>query len=131
MLLSSASLPPFTGTAVFGQSLNSANGHLALVRGTIYLSPTEEPIREGVVPVLGGRIAAVGSRALVQVPQTAQTLDCSGLTITAGFWNNHVHFLERKWVNAATIPAPELGRQLQDMLTGYGFTAGFDSSTAR
>jgi hypothetical protein len=53
-------------------------------------------------------------------------LDCSGLTITAGFWNSHVHFFERKWANAATIPAPELTRQLQEMLTRYGFTSVFD-----
>jgi imidazolonepropionase-like amidohydrolase len=37
-----------------------------------------------------------------------------------------VHFFERKWANAAAIPAPELSRQLQDMLTRYGFTSVFD-----
>jgi imidazolonepropionase-like amidohydrolase len=56
-------------------------------------------------------------------------LDCSGLTITAGFWNSHVHFFERKWANAAEIPAPELGRQLQDMLTRFGFTSVFDTGS--
>jgi cytosine/adenosine deaminase-related metal-dependent hydrolase len=109
-------------TVAFSQSL-------ALVGGTIYVSPTEEPIRNGVVLIQGGKIAAVGSRALVQLPQTVQTLDCSGLTITAGFWNSHVHFFERKWANAATIPARELSRQLQDMLIGYGFTTAFDLSS--
>jgi len=99
------------------------------MRGTIYVSPTEEPVRDGVVLIQGGKIAAVGSRALVQLPQTIPTLDCSGLTITAGFWNSHVHFFERKWANAATTPAPELSRQLQDMLTRYGFTSVFDLSS--
>ena len=99
------------------------------MRGTIYVSPTEEPVRDGVVLIQGGKIAAVGSRALVQLPQTIPTLDCSGLTITAGFWNSHVHFFERKWANAATTPAPELSRQLQDMLTRYGFTSVFDVSS--
>jgi imidazolonepropionase-like amidohydrolase len=102
---------------------------LALVGGTIYVSPTDEPIRNGVVLIQGETIAAVGSRALLQVPQTEQSLDCSGLTITAGFWNSHVHFFERKWANAATIPTPELGRQLQDMFTRYGFTSVFDLSS--
>jgi len=125
-------LPVFTmlfGAAVcpvFGQPLNSANGYFALVGGTIDVSPTEEPIRDGVVLIQAGKIAAVGSRVSVQVPRTAQLLDCSRLAITAGFWNSHVHFFERKWANAATIPATELSRQLQDMLTRYGFTSAFD-----
>src|SRR5882762_4349516 len=105
------------------------NAELALVGGTIYVSPTEEPIRNGVVLIRGGKIAAVGSRASVRVPHDAQSIDCSGRTITAGFWNSHVHFFERKWVNAASIPADELGRQLQDMLTRFGFTSVFDLSS--
>src|SRR5204863_4601481 len=93
---------------------------------TIYVNTTEEPIRDGVVLINDGKIAAVGGKAFVQIPQTVQSLDCSGLTITAGFWNSHVHFFERKWANVASIPAPELSRQLQDMLTRYGFTSVFD-----
>ncbi len=108
-----------------GQSLNSP-GYLALVGGTIYVSPTEEPIPDGVVLIQGGKIAAVGNRAVVQVPQNTELLDCSGFTVAAGFWNSHVHFFERKWANAVGIPVPELGRQLQDMLTRYGFTSVFD-----
>src|ERR1700686_3838445 len=103
--------------------------HLALAGGTIYIGPTEEPIRDGVVLIHGGTIAAVGSSAHVQLPRAARTLDCSGLTITAGFWNSHVHFFERKWANAAAIPPPELSRQLQDTFTRYGFTSVFDLSS--
>jgi hypothetical protein len=47
----------------------------------------------------------------------------------AGFWNSHVHFTERKWANAATIPAPELSAQLEAMLTRYGFTSVFDTGS--
>lgn len=125
-LLGSAILSAFMGTAVFGQPTDPARGRLALVGGTIYVSPTEAPIRDGVVLIEDGRIAAVGSRARVKFRRATQTLDCSGLTVTAGFWNSHVHFFERKWANAATIPAEELSRQLQEMLTRYGFTSVFD-----
>jgi imidazolonepropionase-like amidohydrolase len=110
--------------------MTSISGELALVGGTVYVSPTEEPVRDGVVLIQGGEIAAVGSRASVQIPPTVPSLDCAGRTITAGFWNSHVHFFERKWANAASIPAPELGRQLQDMLTRYGFTSVFDLSSS-
>ncbi len=99
---------------------------LALVGGTIYVSPTEEPIKNGVVLIQRGKISAVGSRALLQVPSSFRSLNCSGRTITAGFWNSHVHFFERKWEDAAAIPGPELSLQLQEMVTRYGFTSVFD-----
>jgi len=96
------------------------------VGATIYVSPAEEPIRDGVVLIQNEKILAVGRRAQMQFPETAQVLDCFGFTITAGLWNSHVHFFERKWADAATIPPPELTRQLQAMLTRYGFTSVFD-----
>ncbi len=115
----------FVSTALFGQAVNPPNG-MALVGGTIYVSPIEEPIRDGVVLIEDGKIAAVGSRSAVKIPPASQLLDCSGFTITAGFWNSHVHFFERKWANVAAIPVPELSEQLQEMLTRYGFTSVFD-----
>lgn len=105
------------------------DGSLALVGGTIYTAPTDAPLRNGVVLVENGKIAAVGIRGKIKIPQGTKVLDCTGHAITAGFWNNHVHFMERKWSEAAGIPAAELKQQLQDMLTRYGFTAAFDLSS--
>jgi imidazolonepropionase-like amidohydrolase len=119
----------FLWFSAFAQTPNSQNQVLALVGGTIYTSPVDEAIRNGVIVINDGKITAVGTRARVQVPRGAQVVDCSGLTITAGFWNSHVHFFERKWANAAQIPAAELARQLQDMLSRYGFTGAFDLSS--
>jgi len=111
---------------LLGQSAGPANPGLALVGGTIYVTPTDKPIRNGIVMIQDRRISAVGSKASLPVPPNFQSVDCSGKTITAGFWNSHVHFFERKWDNAADTPAPELTRQLQDMFTRYGFTSVFD-----
>jgi imidazolonepropionase-like amidohydrolase len=108
---------------------NSPSDYAALVGATIYVSPTEAPIRDGVVLLQGEKIVSVGGRAQMQFPETAHVLDCFGLTITAGLSNSHVHFFERKWADAATIPAPELGRQLQGMLTRYGFISVFDTGS--
>jgi imidazolonepropionase-like amidohydrolase len=108
---------------------SSPSDYTALVGATIYVSPTETPIRDAVVLIQGEKIVSVGSRAQMQFPETARVLDCFGYTITAGLWNSHVHFFERKWADAATIPAPELGRQLQDMLTRYGFSNVFDTGS--
>src|SRR6201989_2122233 len=49
-----------------------------------------------------------------------------GSTILARFWNSHVHFLERMWTDPAKVPASDLTRQFQMMLTQYGFTSVFD-----
>src|SRR5437867_5415993 len=95
VLVGSAILPLFAVTTVFGQSIKSRNDYLALVGGTIYVSPTEEPIRNGVVliNINDGKIAGVGTRTQMKIPKAAQVLDCAGRTITAGFWNSHVHFM--------------------------------------
>ncbi|MCZ6672312.1 MAG: amidohydrolase family protein [Verrucomicrobia bacterium] len=56
-------------------------------------------------------------------------LDCTDLTVAAGFWNSHMHFFQRKWENAAEIPADQLTRQLEEMLTRHGFTSVFDTGS--
>jgi len=99
---------------------------LAPVGATICLSPTDEWVADGVLLIEGQKIAAVGGRDIVAVPENAKVLDCSGNTITAGFWNSHVHFFERKWAGAATIPRDELNAQLRDMSARFGFTTVFD-----
>jgi imidazolonepropionase-like amidohydrolase len=118
-------LSGFLGMRAISQSRNAV-AQLALVGGTIYTSPTDKPIRDGVILVDGGKIAAVGRRASVRIPRGTEVIDAAGSTITAGFWNSHVHFLERKWMDPAKLPAPDLTRQFEMMLTQYGFTSVFD-----
>jgi imidazolonepropionase-like amidohydrolase len=102
---------------------------IALARGTIYVDPWDEPIRDGTIVIDGKYIKALGARNRVQIPNDARVLDCTGLSLTAGFWNSHVHFTERKWSDASRIPAATLALQLQDF-TSYGFTSVFDLSSA-
>jgi imidazolonepropionase-like amidohydrolase len=125
LVLSAVILSGFLGTRTLGQS-RSTGAQLAVVGATIHTSPTEEPIRNGVVLVEGGKIAAVGRRDSVRVPQGSTVIDAAGSTMTAGFWNSHVHFLERMWMDPAKIPSSDLTRQFQMMLTQYGFTSVFD-----
>jgi len=125
LVLSVVMLSGVLGTRVVGQAPNT-RAQLALVGGTIYTSPTEEPIRDGAILIDGGKIRAVGRRASVQVLRGTEVIDATGATITAGFWNSHVHFLERMWMDPAKIPASDLTRQFQMMLTQYGFTSVFD-----
>ena len=102
---------------------------LALVGARIYPAPGQRPIRDGVVVIDGARIAALGERRTTKVPRGARVLYLAGLTMTAGLWNSHAHFIEAKWSNAAKIPAAELGEQIEEMLTSYGFVHVFDTGS--
>ena len=125
LVLSVVTLPVVLGTRTISQS-RSTPSRIAIVGATIHTSPAEEPIRDGAVLVEGGKIAAVGRRNSVRIPRETDVIDAAGSTVTAGFWNSHVHFLERMWMDPAKIPAADLTRQFQMMLTQYGFTSVFD-----
>lgn len=99
---------------------------IVLLGARIYVSPFQGPIGNGVVIIRDGRIAAAGNRAQVPVPQGVGILDCSGMTIMAGFQNSHVHFSEGKWNDAGKLPAEQLTNQLREMFTRYGFTSVVD-----
>jgi imidazolonepropionase-like amidohydrolase len=113
-----------------GLGRDSITHHLVLEGGTTYTSPGEEPLRGGVVLIEGDTIMAVGPKGRVPIPPNAQVIDCTGCTVTAGFWNSHVHFFERKWSGAGEIPGPELAEQLREMGARFGFTHVFDLSSA-
>ena len=95
-------------TVLVGFSRQSDRSALALVGGTVYISPDQPPIRDAAVVVADGRILVVGPRASTAIPPGATTLDCAGLFITAGYQNSHAHFTEDKWAAAASQPATSL-----------------------
>ncbi len=105
----------------------SAYARDLVLAGTVHPAPNEAAIRDGVIVVRDGKIVAVGPRAAMQIAADAEVLE--GRAIAAGFWNSHVHFMERKWADPARIPAAELEEQLQTMLTRYGFTSVFDTGS--
>ena len=102
---------------------------LALVGGRVYPSPDEAPIDDAVVIIDSGRIAFVGIRGKLQVPEGTTILDCSGLVVVAGFQNSHVHFTQPRWNDAASQPAAALAAQLSAMLTQFGFTTVVDTGS--
>ncbi|HEV8616911.1 MAG TPA: amidohydrolase family protein [Methylomirabilota bacterium] len=101
----------------------------ALVGGRVQPSPDVAPIADGVVLIEGGRIVAVGTRDQVRVPPGASVLDCTGGTVTAGFWNTHVHFIEPKFRAAESAPAEQLAGALRAMLTSYGVVGVLDTGS--
>lgn len=105
------------------------NEVFAFVGARVYVSPYDSPLVDGVVVVANGTISQVGGKDAVQVPRDARIIDCNGKTLTAGFWNSHVHFIEAKWNDAAGLEAPVLTSQLESMLTRYGFVYVFETAT--
>lgn len=97
-----------------------------LIGTRVYVSPDTPPIDEGVVIVQGDKIAAVAPAANVRLRGDMLTSGCSGGVITAGFQNSHMHFTELAWQDAAGQPADKLARQLERMLTRFGFTSVVD-----
>ncbi len=132
LLLASAVLAlPAAAAALFPPpaSAQAADAPLAIIGARIYPSPDAMPIFAGTVVVTGGKIVAVGKQDEVAIPAGARTLDATGLVVTAGFQNSHVHFTEPKWIDAAHQPAARLGEQLAAMLTRYGFTTVVDTAS--
>jgi len=111
------------------QTSAPAKHRLALVGGTIYPAPLQQPISNGVVLIENGKIIGVGEKGKLQIAAGVETIDCTGRSIVAGFWNSHVHFTEPKWENAASLPSTQLTKQLQEILTRYGFTSVVDTGS--
>ncbi|HET7099997.1 MAG TPA: amidohydrolase family protein, partial [Terriglobia bacterium] len=61
----------------------------AIIAGTIF-TPAEE-IRDGVILVEGHRIAKVGPREQVKIPQGAAVIDYQDRTVVPGFIDIHIH----------------------------------------
>ena len=99
---------------------------LALVGARIYPSPSALPIENGSILVHDGHIVAVGPNARIKVPQGATVIDCTGLVVTAGFWNSHVHILTPGLLHAGKLSPEEITSQLEEMFTRWGFTTVFD-----
>jgi imidazolonepropionase-like amidohydrolase len=100
---------------------------LAILHAKVYASPNSRPLIRTTILIRNGKIAAVGHQ--LAVPPAIESLDCHGCVVFAGFWNAHVHFMEPKWTNASQLPATQLTRELQQMLTHSGFTTVVDTGS--
>jgi imidazolonepropionase-like amidohydrolase len=102
---------------------------LELTHATIYTEPGRPAIRDGAVLIHDGQIVAVGPSAAIAKRTSLRHIavhDCTGLTITAGFWNSHVHMIPPPLLHAEQQTADTLNTQLQSMFTRWGFTSVFD-----
>ncbi len=99
---------------------------LAFVGATVFPGPGSEALSDAVVRVREGRIAAVGPREGVPLPEGVEVIDCSGKFITAGFWNSHVHIFTPDLLHVRDTPVEQLESSIEGIFTRWGFTTVFD-----
>lgn len=96
-----------------------------LIRGAkIYPGPGAPPIENGAVRVRGERIVEVG--AGLAPGDGARVIDAIGCSVTAGFWNCHIHVFTHELLHADQKSDAELTATLTQMLNRWGFTSVFD-----
>lgn len=73
---------------------------IALVGGDIVDGLTDKIQKNMVLVIKGGRIATIGSRATVEIPEAAKIIDVSGKTLMPGLWDMHAHSNQVQWAPA-------------------------------
>ena len=101
--------------------------NVAIADATVYLSPGAKAKAHTTILIHAGKIARIGSK--LRIPSGVQVLPCNGCIVFAGFWNSHVHFTGRQWDQSERVPADQLSRDMQSMLTHSGFTTVVDLSS--
>jgi imidazolonepropionase-like amidohydrolase len=99
---------------------------LALTGAKIYTSPLDPPIENGSIVMRDGLILSVGPSSTIKIPHSATAIDCTGLVVTAGFWNSHVHTLTPSLLRVQDSDAKKLDQVLEAMFNRWGFTSVFD-----
>jgi Tol biopolymer transport system component/imidazolonepropionase-like amidohydrolase len=109
-----AELPEGSGRGVdlsFDVTADAPDGSVAFVGGRVISIRGDEVIEDGVVVVIGNRIAAVGARGSVDVPAGAYVVDAAGQTVMPGLIDAHWHgsmggagiVPQDSWVNYASL----------------------------
>src|SRR4029077_20564376 len=102
---------------------------LVLVHAKIYPAPNEQPIEDGTIVIHNRHIVSIGPGTQTKAPRFARSVtvvDCQGRSVTAGFWNSHVHILTPGLLHGENIPSAKISSQLDERLTRWGFTTVFD-----
>lgn len=99
-LVASAAADGMTALAEISRSRLSTpqdSAPVAYIGSTLIDATGAPPVRDAVVLVDRGRIAAAGPRAKVAVPAGARRVDVAGKTILPGLWDMHAHFEQVEW----------------------------------
>jgi imidazolonepropionase-like amidohydrolase len=87
--------------AMLGQAARAAAQNLVVTNARIIVRPGQT-IEQGSIVVTNGRISSVGAGAPTGVPPGATTIDGRGMTVMAGFIDDHRHIIQGRGAN---VPA--------------------------
>jgi len=104
-------------------------GSTLIAASRLYVAPDAAPIDDAAILIVDGKIAAAGPARDIAAGGARRLAGCDGGTVTAGFQNSHVHFIEAKFADAAARPASELTAAMTDMLNRFGFTTVVDTAS--
>ena len=91
---------------------------LVLVHARVYPSPGAAPLDDATIAVHNDRVASLSqatSKHAVSIPLGATVIDCTGMSVTAGLWNSHVHILPVVLLHADVKTGPQLTSALQEL----------------
>lgn len=71
----------------------------ALVGGTLVDGTGATPVKDAVVVIRDGRIVCAGARAACPIPPGVEVMDVSGMWVTPGLVDAHVHFAQTGWAD--------------------------------
>jgi imidazolonepropionase-like amidohydrolase len=126
ILMRSCLVLALLGTIAVCAPAYSGARDLALVGAKIYPSSDDSPIENGSIVIHDGKVQALGPAQSIRIPSDATRIECKNLTVTAGFWNSHVHIITPALLHAKESGAADLNTELDRMFNRWGFTTVFD-----
>jgi len=118
-----------TAAFMHGCGERAPPGATVLTASLLYVAPDQPPVDDAAILIVGGKIEAVAPAEKIAMRGAKHLASCDGGTVTAGFQNSHVHFIEGKFEGAKDKPAADLVKALDAMLNRYGFTTVVDTGS--
>lgn len=113
-------------SSAFSKKCIAQNGNIAITNVTVFTEPFKKPIEKATILISKGKFEKVGLTKFIKITEGYEVIDGEGKYVTAGYWNSHVHLIERQWNNAKNISKDSLENSLQEMFTSKGFVYVFD-----
>ena len=93
------------------------SGSYAMTGATIVDGTGAPPLRDGVIVVRDGRIADVGARGSVTIPDGVPEVPVDGKTIIPGLWDMHTHVTQVEWapvyLGAGVTTVRDMGNEFE------------------